>query len=71
MSIIGSSWKEEYPSDDEMRRFNETTGEQFYGSKKELIKRISINKKSGYASRKEIKDLSNLEDDLLKEEKNG
>ncbi len=64
MSIIGSSWKEEYPSSDEIKRFEEITGETFYGSKKELQKRIDINKQSTYASRKEIKDLSKLEDDL-------
>ena len=64
MSIIGSSWKEDSPSDDEIRRFEEATGEEFYGSKKELEHRIKRSKESAYASRKEVKDLSDLEEDL-------
>jgi hypothetical protein len=64
MSIIGSSWKEDSPSDDEIRRFEEATGEEFSGSSKEFERRIKINKESAYASTKEIRDLSELEDDL-------
>lgn len=54
MSLIGSNWKEEYPSDDEISRFQQTTGEEFHGSKKELKKRIEINKESTHTSRKEM-----------------
>ena len=64
MSIIGSSWKEDSPSDKEIERFKEITGEEFNGSSKEFERRIKINKESGYASKKEAKDLSDLENDL-------
>lgn len=64
MSIIGSSWKEDSPSDDEIERFTEITGEEFSGSSKEFERRIEINKESTYASRKEIRNLSELEDDF-------
>ena len=60
MSIIGSNWKEEYPSDDEVRRYNEITGEDFYGSKEELEKRIERVRDSNWSSRKERKDLFDL-----------
>lgn len=64
MSIIGSSWKEESPSDDEIRKFKESTGEDFYGSKEELRKRVQQKKDCNFSSRKEISDLSDLEDEL-------
>jgi hypothetical protein len=65
MSIIGSGWKEEDPSDDDIRRFNETTGGNFQGSKKDLEKQIEKHKESGWASRQEIRDLSDLEDEIM------
>jgi hypothetical protein len=64
MSIIGSSWKEEYPSDDEITEYNEITGENFYGSKDELQKRIEKISDSNFTSQKERKDLFKLSEDL-------
>lgn len=64
MSIIGSSWKEEYPSDDEVRKYNEITGEDFNGSKKDLEKRIEHVRNSNWSSRRKRKDLLNLEEEL-------
>jgi hypothetical protein len=64
MSIIGSSWKEEYPSDDEIIKYNEITGENFYGSKDELQKRIEKISDSNFTSQKERKDLFKLSEDL-------
>jgi len=68
MSIIGSSWKEEEPTDDEVRRFQDTTGETFYGSKKDLKKRIETLKESNFTSRLEQERLSDLLIDLEKED---
>lgn len=64
MSIIGSNWKEEYPSDDEIIEYNEITGENFYGSKDELQKRIEKISDSNFTSQKERKDLFKLSEDL-------
>jgi hypothetical protein len=64
MSIIGSSWKEEYPSDDEIIKYNEITGENFYGSKDELQKRIEKISDSNFTSQTERKDLFKLSEDL-------
>jgi hypothetical protein len=64
MSILGSSWKEEEPTEDEIRKFRNVTGEEFHGSKKDLEKRITKIKDSNWTSSLEKKRLSDLEDDL-------
>tara|TARA_R100000951_G_C2592367_1_gene165477 strand:+ start:654 stop:866 length:213 start_codon:yes stop_codon:yes gene_type:complete len=60
MSIIGSNWKDEEPYVEEVRQFQDITGENFYGSKKDLEKRINKIKNSNCVSRKERRDLINL-----------
>lgn len=64
MSLIGSSWKEDYPSDEEVGRFEKITGEKFYGSTKELKRRIEKSRDSGHSSRKETSDLLDLGCDM-------
>ena len=64
MGIIGSSWKNEEPSEDEIQQFKNITGEEFYGSKRNLQKRIDTLKQSNWTSRTERKNLIDLESQL-------
>jgi hypothetical protein len=64
MSIIGSSWKEVYPSDENIEEFNRITGGNFQGTKKDLEKQIKRHQESGWSSRKEVRDLRNLEENM-------
>lgn len=65
MSMFGSSWKDDQPSDDEVQRYERITGNVFpFGSKADLQKEIEKSKDSGHSSRTEQSDLSDLLSDI-------
>ena len=63
--MLGSSWKDDQPSDDEVQRYERITGNVFpFGSKADLQKGIEKSKDSGHSSRTERSNLTDLEFDI-------
>lgn len=65
MGIIGSSWKDE-PSSEE--KYEEITGQKFYGDKDELDRQIDKDLSDPYLSKSDRNKLQDLQSELRPKE---